>query len=503
MVSFKDLMDFSATGLKEKARQNDKDIQNVVFKDENAKDRHSSKTKSKKKYEAMKDKPKKMDIKDMNDVKVKTTTPGLKRKMFKPPTKQSIVDDTVVPSKSKFFKVFESPIKSSAINVDTPSMESTMRSVDLNTVDQVSSTSPSRETVKMLNTLKKYKQLCVVKKSTPLLSPSEEAPSLTTQSESFDNLSVSIATEVSAVDCIRDNSNNNVSVETVNDNTCTSRESFDLDNILSQKSLSLREDLIQGNEQDDKKSLGGSDNDNSPEKHEVEVESANLTVDISEEHEVAEEIFNEDSRHGHFQCGGCNKIYKYLANFEKHVKTGACGTVHKCATCEDKVSFKTLKTLKQHVMRKHLKPVFKCAHCDKIYPSEKAVNKHIEFHHKTLKCDSCDSVLANANSLRSHKFKFHSKNRKSETNMTAQGAKVDSSFMLDCTYCEMKFNDKKTLDAHNEIHMSNRKGQNCENFITLTSDITDVLREMPQPTFDFTGEHDVLNVSRVLEFHEF
>ena len=59
MVSFKDLMAFSATGLKEKAGQNDKDIKKVVFKDENAKDRHSSKTKSKKKYEAMKDKPKK------------------------------------------------------------------------------------------------------------------------------------------------------------------------------------------------------------------------------------------------------------------------------------------------------------------------------------------------------------------------------------------------------------------------------------------------------------
>ena len=110
----------------------------------------------------------------------------------------------------------------------------------------------------------------------------------------------------------------------------------------------------------------------------------------------------------------CNRRFKHLKNLYNHQKN--CGkTEIKCSSCQ--ITFKHVKYLKKHIKVCHNQSTFQCTYdkCDYKLQSAAKLKSHLKSHHKVT-CSSCGKTFKNAKTMKSHKYKAHSKKKVGEDN---------------------------------------------------------------------------------------
>jgi uncharacterized C2H2 Zn-finger protein len=129
-----------------------------------------------------------------------------------------------------------------------------------------------------------------------------------------------------------------------------------------------------------------------------------------------------------FKCSNCERTYPDEAALERHIMNIHGEKLFPCDRCEE--SFAKKHRLKEHMIRKHLKTRnFICDLCKKgflVKPDLKihVINMHTE--NKPYKCEQCDSCFKRVSSLYTHQ-KTH------ETTRNEQ-----------CPVCQQLFKNKES-----------------------------------------------------------
>lgn len=142
------------------------------------------------------------------------------------------------------------------------------------------------------------------------------------------------------------------------------------------------------------------------------------------------------------ECEICHKICKNVINYRYHKKTNHSSPeeidqLHTCCELCGKRIYVT--SLPSHMAAMHgkEKPSFKCDKCEKAFPSEEKLQRHIEAHFSTtvFKCTECGKGFPTEYYLNEHIESQH---------------KVEKPF--DCDKCPMKFKTKSCLKKHSAVH---------------------------------------------------
>ena len=161
-----------------------------------------------------------------------------------------------------------------------------------------------------------------------------------------------------------------------------------------------------------------------------------------------------------FTCEKCLKSFSYLKRFSAHQLKGNCDLkTFNCTQCG--VKLVSAKCLKQHCITVHEKPLFKCAECSKIFPTEKTANKHFISDHIQHECKFCKKLFKNANTLRSHVYMCNVK----KSDMVEKSTENNQNKETDLTKAEeiKKQQDKEietdevTVDKTNKTKKSDKQ----------------------------------------------
>jgi len=136
-----------------------------------------------------------------------------------------------------------------------------------------------------------------------------------------------------------------------------------------------------------------------------------------------------------FECDFDGKFFKSKSDLYSHMRSHF--SLVECQICHKK--------LKQFSINAHLKNFhatdknFQCKICPKRFKSAKYLKLHEKIHNKTHKCDICSRLFS---------FLCHLKQHKKENHENAKSFK--------CEICDMNFNQKNVLKAHQKLHDKNR-----------------------------------------------
>jgi len=194
------------------------------------------------------------------------------------------------------------------------------------------------------------------------------------------------------------------------------------------------------------------------------------------EKDIAQETVTPSSNPG-LKCRKCRRDFKNLKSFIKHEKQ--CGlTVICCNKCQ--VKFKTIRYLKRHVRNMHKEPEYMCEHegCGMRFLTKFKLKTHMKNHN--ARCNRCDKLFKNTNSLKTHKLKRH-------TNKTR-----DSKKAWICPVCQHKVNSARGLRYHKEIHKGIGKEADVIEVVKDTAEVLDVTEVVKEAA----GVQDIIKKTR-------
>ena len=141
-----------------------------------------------------------------------------------------------------------------------------------------------------------------------------------------------------------------------------------------------------------------------------------------------------------WHCTQCEKSFKRQEHLKRHILSHMPKEArqHICPVCEHR--FTSNYHLKRHI-KSHEQPPKACPHCDKVYVTEKLLEKHLVKHVslKTYSCSSCHLIFEKWSSLQEHIRTLH----------------------LTCPTCARSFQRANGLREHLKIHEQNRTLYPC------------------------------------------
>eukprot|EP00088_Acartia_fossae_P007069 TRINITY_DN13283_c0_g1_i7.p1 TRINITY_DN13283_c0_g1~~TRINITY_DN13283_c0_g1_i7.p1 ORF type:complete len:528 (+),score=103.60 TRINITY_DN13283_c0_g1_i7:64-1584(+) len=130
-----------------------------------------------------------------------------------------------------------------------------------------------------------------------------------------------------------------------------------------------------------------------------------------------------------------------------------------CDNCDMK--FSCIEDLEDHQLACESKGSFSCHLCDKEFPNDKRLNRHIKMKHKEIKCEECGESFDSKADLKEHKnFTKHS------TTTTQQNHKIM------CEKCDKFFLSNQTYQRHVlQFHSKNHVCSVCNEAFDVMKDL--------------------------------
>jgi KRAB domain-containing zinc finger protein len=146
----------------------------------------------------------------------------------------------------------------------------------------------------------------------------------------------------------------------------------------------------------------------------VHIETTNFDCDICKKKFKTHDALREHKKshlERQFKCHLCSKGYLKNSALQIHILTHSNFKPYQCDTCSSE--YYTRYQLICHMNKKHIHPKSQiCEICGKGFQSKHNIRRHIQTAHRDsgiyVKCDICDKLYANHNSLINHKLRSHS-----------------------------------------------------------------------------------------------
>ncbi|CAH2011322.1 unnamed protein product [Acanthoscelides obtectus] len=178
------------------------------------------------------------------------------------------------------------------------------------------------------------------------------------------------------------------------------------------------------------------------------------------------------------KCTYCEYKTTYKGNLVSHMMKHT-GAKLKCTKCD--ASFTTIRTLDNHILRKHpefttsvSRKIHKCTHCEYKCLEKQQLIRHMMKHTGAkLKCTKCDASFTTIRLLDNHILQKHPEFT------TSVSSKIHK-----CTHCEYKTTYKGNLVSHLMKHTGAKfKCTKCDaSFTTILSLDNHILRKHPEFT---------------------
>ena len=145
-------------------------------------------------------------------------------------------------------------------------------------------------------------------------------------------------------------------------------------------------------------------------------------------------------------CPYCNKRFCEPSSAEKHIEFEHGNVPFKCEACSK--TFHSKQAKEYHDSAKHLtdKVSVKCSTCEKVLASKVSLSAHMKYvHSKERKhpCTRCDSKFKHKKDLKNHFLYVHNNNLYEEMYLQPKDVKK-----FDCEQCNSSYQQKKDLNAH-------------------------------------------------------
>ena len=151
------------------------------------------------------------------------------------------------------------------------------------------------------------------------------------------------------------------------------------------------------------------------------------------------------------QCDTCGKSFSSMFYVRKHKKIAHNDTKEVlCKSCGKYFSSET--TMKFHYSLVHKEKDLVCDLCGKTFALQFQLKKHVnDFHNRANKCELCDIILSNKQSLGNHMKRIHG------------GLKAIVSKVM-CEFCGIEYASKENLSMHITVNHSELSGSKvkCE-----------------------------------------
>ncbi|KAK0088745.1 hypothetical protein PV325_010852 [Microctonus aethiopoides] len=138
-----------------------------------------------------------------------------------------------------------------------------------------------------------------------------------------------------------------------------------------------------------------------------------------------------------------------------------------CDICGNR--FKSQGTLNQHISTRHTswKTVLKCPKCPEIFASKQKLTNHVKLVHtssQTYLCEKCGDDFNSLASLRHHRIGNHkSTNNEHESPVCHKLLpSYNSSYTMQCPYCDKMFEKESTLKRHIILHEDHQRQYLCD-----------------------------------------
>ena len=165
-----------------------------------------------------------------------------------------------------------------------------------------------------------------------------------------------------------------------------------------------------------------------------------------------ESLLNSHIKRQHHQriktikCKSCDKAFQYQTQLRKHTESVHLGLKKECDICKGQFS-----DLNRHKMRAHSEPsstltqMFKCNHCEKVLTNKQSLTDHMRNAHTAkVQCEMCNQLLSHL-SLKKHIEIKHNINKPN----------------YKCPECQKQFASKDSLNAHINYRHKERESVFC------------------------------------------